>query len=96
MAKTRQPRNASPRLSGCFFTLAQAAVRTFNALAAERALAQRAAVMAAQPRKRLAELRRLYTTHEPVLASVRVDKAAPSSAFECSEFLCAHDEKRAA
>jgi hypothetical protein len=96
MAKTRQTRNAPTRLTGCFLTLAHAAVRTLNALAADRALAQRAATMAAQPRERLAELRGLYTTHEPVLASVRVDKAALSAAVESSEFLSAYEEKRAA
>jgi len=79
--------------------LARAAERTFNAfnaLSADRALAQRAATMAALPRQRLGELRALYLTHERVLASVAVDKGARARAFESFEFVSAYEEKRAA
>lgn len=76
--------------------LVSAGVRTFNALATDRALAQRAAVIAALPRQRLAELRALYTTHDTVLASVPVDKAERSAALESFEFPSAYEEKRAA
>ena len=96
MAKTRQPQNTSTRLAGRFWRLASTAVRTINALAADRALAQRAATMAALPRQRLAEVRGLYTTPDSVLTSVRIDKAARSTAFESFEFLSDHEEKRAA
>lgn len=51
---------------------------------------------AALPRQRLDQLRALYMTHERVLVSVAVDRAARSRAFESSEFLSAHEEKRAA
>ncbi len=96
MAKTRQPQNTSPRLAARVSMLAHAAVRALDVLAAERALAQRAAVAAALPRQRLAELRGLYTTSDLVLTSVRVDKAARSTAFEGFEFLSDYEEKRAA
>jgi len=72
MAKTRQPQNTSTRLAARFNLLARTAVRTFNALSADRALAQRAATTAALPRQRLTELRALYTTHDTVLACIRV------------------------
>jgi hypothetical protein len=71
-------------------------VRTINALAADWALAQRAATMAALPRQRLAEVRGLYTTPDSVLTSVRIDKAARSTSFKSSEFLPDYQEKRAA
>ena len=96
MAKTRQSQNTSTRLAGRFWRLASTVVRTINALAADRALAQRAATMAALPRQRLAEVRGLYTTPDGVLTSVRIDKAARSTAFESFEFLADHEEKRAA
>ena len=96
MAKTRQPKNTSTRLAGRFWRLASTVVRTINALAADRALAQRAATMAALPRQRLAEVRGLYTTPDSVLTSVRIDKAARSTAFESLEFLSDYQEKRAA
>lgn len=82
MAKTRQPQNTSARLAARVLALASAATREINALAADHALAQRAAMMAALPRQRLAELRALYTTHDTMLANARVDKAARSTAFE--------------
>lgn len=96
MAKARQPQTTSTRLAARFSMLANAAVRTLNALAADRALAQRAATVAALPRQRLGELRALYMTHERALASVAVDKGERSRAFESSKFLSAYDEKRAA
>jgi hypothetical protein len=96
MAITRQPQNTSTRLAARFSLLANAVVRSVNALAADRALAQQAATMAALPRQRRGELRALYMAHERVLARVAVDKAARSRAFESSEFLSAYDEKRAA
>jgi hypothetical protein len=96
MAKTRQPQDTSARLAARVLVLANAAIRTFDALAADRALAQLATTKAALPRQRLAELRALYTTHDPMLVSARVDKAARSTAFESFEFLSAYEEKRAA
>ena len=96
MAKTRQPKNTSTRLAARFSMLANAAARAFNALSADRALAQRAATMAALPRQRRGELRALYMTDERVLASVAVDRGARPRAFESSEFLSAYEEKRAA
>lgn len=93
MATTRQPQNTSMRLAARFWTLASTTVRTINALAADRALAQRAATMAALPRQRLGEVRALYTTTDRVLASVRIDKAARSTSFK---FLSDYEEKRAA
>lgn len=89
MAKTRKSQDTSARLAARVLVLANATVRTFNALAAERALAQRAAITAALPRQRLAELRALYTTHDTMLTGARVDKVARSTAFE---FLSACDE----
>ena len=96
MAKTRQPPNTSTRLAGLFWRLASTAVRTISALAADWALAQRAATMAASPRQQLAEVRGLYTTPDGVLTSVRIDKAARSTAFESFESLSDYEEKRAA
>ena len=96
MAKTRPPQNTSTRLAARVSTLAHTAMRTLNALAADRALAQRAALTAALPRQRLTELRALYTTPDTVFASVRVDKAAQSVSFESYEFRSDYQEKRAA
>jgi hypothetical protein len=93
---TRQPQNTSTRPAARFSLLANAAVRSFNALAADRALAQRAATMAALPRQRRGELRALYMAHERALASVAVDQTARSRTLESSEFLSAYEEKRAA
>lgn len=82
MPKAEKSRYAAAQLAARACVLANAAVRAFNALAADRALAQRAATAAALPRQRLTELRALYTTHESVPASARVDEAARSPAFE--------------
>ena len=96
MAKTRQPQITATRLAARLSRLANTAVRIFNALTADRALAQRAATVAALPRQRLGELRALYMSHERVLASVAVDKGAQSGTFESSEFLPYYEERRAA
>jgi hypothetical protein len=90
------PQNTSTRLAARFSLLTNAAVQALNALAADRALAQQAATMAALPGQRLSELRALYMTHERVLARVAVDKGNRPRAFESSEFLSADEEKRAA
>lgn len=96
MAMTKRPQNTATRPAARFLMLANAAVRSFQALAADRALAQRAAAIAALPRRRLGELRALYMTHERVLASVAVDKTVRSRTFESPEFPSAYEEKRAA
>jgi hypothetical protein len=96
MAMTKQPQNTSTRPAARLSMLANAAVRSFNALSADRALAQRAATMAALPRQRRGELRALYVAHERALASVAVDKAARSRTVESSAFLSTYEEKRAA
>ena len=56
-----KPQDTSALFATRVLVLANAAVQEFNALAADRALAQRAATAAALPRQRLAELRALYT-----------------------------------
>lgn len=93
MAKTRTSQDASARLAARLRVVANGAVQAFNALAADRALAQRAAATAALPRQRLAELRALYTntTHDPIAAGARVDQAAGSAA---AEFHSACEETR--
>jgi hypothetical protein len=96
MTTTKNPHHTSARIAARILALANGVTRAFNALAADRTLAHRAATMAALPRQRLAELRALYMTHDRVLASVAVDKAARSKAVESSEFLRAYEEKRAA
>ena len=68
MVKIRQPQHMSALLTVRALMLANAAARAFNTLAAERALAQRAATMAAVPRERLAEVRALYTAQDESLS----------------------------
>ena len=60
MPKTRKPQDTSPRLTARVLLLANGAMRAFDELAADRALAQRATAVAALPRQRLTELRALY------------------------------------
>ena len=87
MTKSRKPQDTSARFATRVLVLANAAVQEFNALAADRALAQRAAIAAALPRQRLAELRALYTAQAALPENARVHKLADSTAFEfCSAY----------
>jgi hypothetical protein len=61
MPKTRKPQATSARLTARALLLANGAMRAFDALAADLALAQRATAVAALQRQRLTELRALYT-----------------------------------
>ena len=96
MPRTKQP---DPRFAPLTTHVKGAVTRlmnTLNGIAADRALAQRAATMASLPRQRLGELRALYMTQEKALATTAVNKGAPPRVFESSEFLPPYEAKRAA
>ena len=96
MPRTKQPDHRFAPLTTHVKGVAIRLMNILNDIAADRALAQRAATMASLPRQRLGQLRALYTTQERALTTTAVTKGAPPRVFESSEFLPPYEEKRAA
>ena len=96
MPRTKQPGHRFAPLTTHVKGVAMRLLNTLNGIAADRALAQRAATMAALPRQRLGDLRALYMTQERALSTTAVNKGAPPRVFESSESLPPYEEKRAA